>query len=741
MALNDGASKVVIGEETPRLRQIVGVPTADCGMVAITEKGPVGSAVLCTSFEEWLEIFGNDIADGDGCSGARGFFTEGGQRLYTVRTVHYTNPDVASTKTSAAATGDINTAATAPTAGTVLGTNIGPWDLEPGDTLVVTIDGGAPATATFDATAASRQSAAENFVLTNGMTLTVSIDGGAVQTIAFLTGEFVSIGAATAEEVAAVINAKITGALATVTGGGTRVTITSDTRGTASGVNVTGGTANAVLTFTTGNVAGTGDVADIDAVLFAEAKALVEADVAGCTLTNVGGAVRISSNTTGVSSSVLVGASSTADDEFGFDNATHSGSTGAAQATLTIDGKYDGDYANLIQVRVSAASNGEAEAFDFAVIVDGSVRETFTSVTMDDAAARYVETIVNSESTLIAVTDLALAGTATQRRPANATSALLTGGDDGLTSLADTDFIGSSAGETGLYALDRVRDLRLLIAPGRATSAFHNAAITYLEVWRAGSAFGVFDSPANMTAVQIVEYVTTTAGLYNASEFAAIFWPRVKVLNPNKAVLGNTDQITVPPSGIIAGVIARGDSVEGGVYQAAAGVERGIMRSVLGFETEECLDVKKRDLVFPKRINPLTSNGSVRYIDGARTLKYDGNFPSVSERRGVIFIEQSIKIGLDVIRHRNNDEALRAECDRTVRNFLLIEMRKKAFRSMKPSEAFVVDFGYPGVNTDADIFANRINGRVGLATQKPAEFVFVLFSQDTRAIEASLAAT
>jgi hypothetical protein len=68
-------------------------------------------------------------------------------------------------------------------------------------------------------------------------------------------------------------------------------------------------------------------------------------------------------------------------------------------------------------------------------------------------------------------------------------------------------------------------------------------------------------------------------------------------------------------------------------------------------------------------------------------------------------------------------------------------MRKKAFRSMKPSEAFVVDFGYPGVNTDADIFANRINGRVGLATQKPAEFVFVLFSQDTRAIEASLAAT
>lgn len=737
----DGASKVTIEEETPRVRQIQGVPTADCGMVAVTKRGPF-EATLCTSFDEWLRIYGGDIANGDGAAGARGFFEEKGQRLYTVRTVHYTDPASAASKTSAAATIDLDTAATAPSAGTVLGTNIAPFDLASGDTLVVTIDGGAPATATFTGVAAARESAAETFVLVNGFLLTVAIDGGSVQSIEFLTAEFVAIGAATAEEVAAVINAKIVGATATVTSGGTKVTITSDKKGTGSSVNVTGGTANAVLAFTTGAVAGTGNVADIDAVSAAEVKTIVELAVAGCTVASVGGAIRVSSNTTGGASTVLVGASSTADDELGLDNATHTGSAGAATPTLTIDGKTDGAYANTLQLRVSAASSGDAEQFDFAVLDDGVVVENFPNLTMDSAATRYIETIVNDAETgsaLVAATDLAISGTATQRRPNTATSGLMTGGDDGLTSLADADFVGAAAGRTGLYGLDLVETLSLLIVPGRATSAVQNAMISYCEVWREGQAASLLDPPASLTAAQMVTYVVTTAALYESSEFGAIYWPRVKVLNPNTAVFGNDAQIVVPPSGIIAGVTARGDAVTGGVYQPAAGIERGKMNSVLGFETDETLDVRKRDLVFPKRINPLTTGtGLPRFIDGARTLKSTGNFPYLSERRGVIFIEQSIKGGLQFARHRNNDESLRAEVDRSVRLFLIGEMKKKAFRSMNPATAFFVDFG-PGLNPASVQFAGKLLGRVGLATQKPAEFVNVAFSQDTRALEAELA--
>jgi hypothetical protein len=71
------------------------------------------------------------------------------------------------------------------------------------------------------------------------------------------------------------------------------------------------------------------------------------------------------------------------------------------------------------------------------------------------------------------------------------------------------------------------------------------------------------------------------------------------------------------------------------------------MFGVLGFETDEVLEENKRDLVYPHRINPLTTGpGLPRYIDGSRTLKGDGNFPYVAERRGVIFIERSLKQGL-----------------------------------------------------------------------------------------------
>lgn len=736
-----GASKITIEEEEPRLQQIQGVPTADTGVVGVCERGPVGVATLITSHEEYVRIFGNDTADGFVSHAVRGFFAEGGQRMYVVRTTHYGSVDDADTRTSEQASKVIQTGATAPTAGTVLGTNLAPFALTNGDDLAIVVDGGSPATATFSATAAYRGSGGSGpYALSNGQTLTVSVDGGPVQTISFLTAEFGTIGAATKAEVAAVINAKIVGA--TCDGSGPSVVITSDRKGTGSSINVTGGTANGALGFTTGAVAGTGNVSDISAVTVAEVKTIVEAAVAGVVVTDVGGAVRISSTSSGPSSSVLVQASSTADDELGLDNATHSGTTGAAVNTLTISARYEGAYGNLVSVKIGNATNGNAAEFDLQVLDDGRVTATFPNLSMDSSSPRYVETIVNDETTgsrLVVAADLGITGTAAERRPANGTHGPLTGGDDGLSGINDADYIGSAAGGTGLYALDKVESLSLLIVPGIATSAVHNAMLSYCEVWRNMSVFAVLDPPASQSAEQIVTYVETTAALLESSEFGEIHWPRVKVLNPNRAVFGNVDQIVVPPSGIVCGVKARGDAPLGGVYKPAAGIERGVMKSVLGFETDEVLDERKRDLVFPKRINPLTTgDGLPRFIDGSRTLKSTGNFPYSSERRGVIFIEQSIKRGLRFACHSNNTPELRARCDRSVRNFLRLEMKKGAFRSMDPDTAFFVDFG-DALNTDAVIFAGQLIGRVGLATNKPAEFIVLRFSQDTRALEAELA--
>jgi hypothetical protein len=103
--------------------------------------------------------------------------------------------------------------------------------------------------------AAIKSANGEPYALVNGQTLTVEVDGGAVQTATFNTGDFAAIGAALAAEVAVVINTDITGVTATDAGGDVRIE-SDDAGGSTSSVEVTGGTANAALGFSTTEVAG-----------------------------------------------------------------------------------------------------------------------------------------------------------------------------------------------------------------------------------------------------------------------------------------------------------------------------------------------------------------------------------------------------------------------------------------------------------------------------------------------------
>ena len=94
------SSKVVIVEEEPSVRGIPTAPTSVTGAVGITKRGPVGEATLCSSFEEYQQIFGGFTADSDLALAAMGFFENGGSQLWVVRTVHHT--DVSDPDTQAA---------------------------------------------------------------------------------------------------------------------------------------------------------------------------------------------------------------------------------------------------------------------------------------------------------------------------------------------------------------------------------------------------------------------------------------------------------------------------------------------------------------------------------------------------------------------------------------------------------------------------------------------------------------
>jgi phage tail sheath protein FI len=420
----------------------------------------------------------------------------------------------------------------------------------------------------------------------------------------------------------------------------------------------------------------------------------------------------------------------------------------ATVTTLTVNGKYDGTYANYT-IKISAATSGLASEFNLDVIDSSGVAvESYANLTMDTALTsvlpRYVGTIINdpnSGSLRIAVVDAGVVGTATARRPANITTTAMTGGNDGLASIADTDYIGSSVSGLGLYAFDVVTDLSILAVPGLATAAVQAAMVVYTDTIREGQVFAIFDPVAGNTAAQAITWFVTTAALVGLTEHGAAYWPRLKVLNPSNTVFGQTSDntITVPPSGHIAGVYARNDNAKtGGVWTTPAGTDEGKLLGVLGLETDTVQKESVRDLVFPQRINPITYlKGFGRFIDGARGLNFGGVFPTVAQRRGMSFVERSVKQGLQPERHKNRTQIMLTRLYNTVWAFLKQQMDAGAFASNDPATAFFVD---TGAALNPATVPNVAVVRYGCATVQPAEYIRQKVSQDTRAIDALLKA-
>ena len=680
------ASKTVIMEEEPKVRGIKAASTSVAGAVGIAERGPLDQAIPCTSLEDYQQVFGGFTPDSDLALAVKGFYENGGGLLWVVRTCHHTDISDPASAMAVRALGDLSVTGV-PAPAEIISGNAEPFSFEDGDQFALSVNGDPEVSGTLDAEAARHISQAmEPFALVDGQTLEVVIDDNPAQVISFPASAFADIGAATADEVAAEVNKQLTGARSW--NGTGHLYIESDVMGAGSRVEISGGSAASTFNFLTGPVIGTGYAQNIKAVTVAELLDLIETYASGYTLpveafAAAGGRIGVRTVATGPSASLQVGVATT--DAFGFDNDLHEGSDSGTVNVLRVEGKDPGAYANRIEAEISPPTSGETGFFNLGVVEDGVDRRGFPNVCMDPNHDRYVEKMVNdarSGSALIRVVDLLVSGA----QAPDEQIVQLAGGDDGLTGLDDNDFIGSKTGKTGLHALNKVQDLSLLFVPGRATPANHDAMIAYCEVERDGFVFPVLDPPEEYSAVEIVDYVKSTAALQNLSENGAIYWPRVEILNPSKAVFGPGEKIVTAPSGIVCGVFARTDAARpGGVYDPPAGTEKGKLFGVLGFETDEVLEESYRDIVYPERINPLTTApGAPRFIDGSRTLKGDGQFPYVAEKRGVIFIRRSLKEGLRFARHKNNDESLRAQVLRTIKAFLTIQMNNGAFQSKDP---------------------------------------------------------
>ncbi len=728
------SSGIYLEEQPPQIRAIAGTSPSIGAALVISERGPFDTQLI-TSFDDFKRLYGDDIAASDSALALRGFFQNGGRSCYIKRVVHYTDASDAATKQSAEASLTLNTAPGQPTAGAITGSFTGAFNVQDGQTLVVSIDGGNVVTATFNGDPAQLESADGPFALTDGATLEVVVDSGAVQTLTFDDTEFTDVAQATPTEVAASISSKLVGGRAVVSGD--KVVLEGTRRGTSARIKVNGGTANGALGFPTTEASGDGNVANLAAVTVSEAAAVLTPVLSGAQVTSDAGKLKIASATTGPQSSVRVDAASTARTAFGFDTVTHAGATGDVTAAIEVRGKTDGSYANRLSVIVAAPTSGRASEFNLTVIdANLTVKERWPNLSIDPTSPAFFEAVVNNTVTGSQFIKLAAPGAAVQPQPG--TYGPLTGGADGLSGISDADFIGSSTGKTGLHGFDIQEDARILFVPDRQTAVMDVAMLQYVTLTKRGSMFAVLSSARGQTFQQYRDYVEDTAGLYNLTEFGATYYPQIKVLNPNTAVYGSDETLVVSPVGHIAGAYARQDgSRAGGIYEAAAGVDRGQLVGVVGLENTSTQEEAVRDILYPSRINPIRLVGGLPVLDGARTLKGDGNFPTIPERRGVIYIEQAILRGTEFARFRNNDAELRAELTRTIEAFLETQMFLGAFRTRSKASAFFVDIT-EGLNPPSVVFAGCVIGAIGLATQKPAEFIIFRVRQDTRALQAEL---
>jgi len=770
---------------------VQGVSTSTGGFEGKAEKGPINTATLVTSITQFQEVFGGPLADSYLFEQVDAFFKNGGSRCWITRVAHYTDITNVSTLTAVAASKTIQSAAGGATAGAHTGTVMAPFNLEPGDTLTVDVDGGGAAAATFDATAATKAGSGATYAALTGKTLVVQIDDdGDDQTITF-TGS-----ATDAATTAAEINDQLRKGKAEVNGG--EIDLVSDKRGTGSKVDIKSGTGLVEIGHTVGAAAGTGDVADIDAVTHAEAKAVIEGDIPGLTYTPASGAgyATLTSDTTGASSSIQVsaGAGQTA---FGFDTSLHSGSdTASPTDTITVTASSEGawgnnvkftivrddttvtslatslaagaatscqvksanqfrvgdwlqiaDGTNEIRVKVTNINGSEVqfasttvpaggisagtsyvirERFSIAVIENGTITASFSylAISSDQKRDYFVSRINNTENTPIFVTDLA--AVVPDPRPAAQENTLLSGGSEG-DAIADTDYVGSGASKTGLYAFDPIDAVNLVSIPGVTSVAVQKAILDYTT--NRMDCFGILTLPAGLSPSQAHTYVTSTANL--ASSYAAAYYPWVKLLS----TITGTDELT-PVDGFAQGAYARTDRVRN-VAKAPAGIVDGRLNGVTGVERE--VAEGEYDILYPANINcVLNIPGSGICLFGSRTLE-TGEFRQIPVRRLFMFIEESLAEASRFVLFENNDPETRAAVTRLYKGFLRNLRLSKMLYGKSDAEAFFVICDERN-NTQTVINSGLMKARVGVAVKKPTEFLLIEVMQDTRALDAELSA-
>ena len=308
----------------------------------------------------------------------------------------------------------------------------------------------------------------------------------------------------------------------------------------------------------------------------------------------------------------------------------------------------------------------------------------------------------------------------------------LQGGKDGISTIIPDDYMGLSkhAGERiGLSLLEEMDEGRIVIMPdihahqnsrdfgGReGVRAVVRAAIDAMENSR--TRFLLLDPPSGLNIKEVMDWREDYDSSYAAVAYP---WLKAKVYQSEEVL----PMRIVPPSGYIAGLIARQD-LKGGTHHSFANHElEGIV------DTETGLTQFDTEILNPEGINSILAfPGRGIRAWGARTISSDPAYRYVNVRRTFNMISESIEYGTQWVTFEPNSFELWESVKRLVFFFLKGLWKKGYLQGENVTDAFYVkvdeETNPPDVRDRGEMIIE-----VGVAIVRPAEFIIVRILQKT----------
>ncbi|WP_035845072.1 phage tail sheath family protein [Kitasatospora azatica] len=268
-----------------------------------------------------------------------------------------------------------------------------------------------------------------------------------------------------------------------------------------------------------------------------------------------------------------------------------------------------------------------------------------------------------------------------------------------------------------LDQLTRVPDVSLVAVPGLVDPAAQSTVIAHCEDMR--NRFAILDGAPDSNPLKADGPLQKQrAGLLSHNGYAGLYWPWLVISDP-LAPAATPGTVTVPPSGHLAGVMARSDA-QRGVHKAPANEPvRGAID--LGYP----LNDSEQGLLNQASINAIRRfPGGPPLVWGARTLTDGTPWRYVNVRRLVTYLEASILQGVRWAVFEPNNTALWKGLERSISEFLTRAWEAGALFGRTAAQAFYVKIDEE-LNPPAVRDLGQVIVEIGVAPTRPAEFVIV----------------